>query len=114
MRKRHLSLAALCLLSGCTALPRETNASCVEATRPVIRYSADGATAYAEIDVLTYNIEGLPFPARADRGADLREIARRLAEFRSTGQAPDIVVFQEVFSKDAARAVTDTGYRSIA
>jgi endonuclease/exonuclease/phosphatase family metal-dependent hydrolase len=113
MRKRHLSLVALGLLGGCTGLPQETNVDCVDATRPAIRYSADGATAYTEVDVLTYNIEGLPFPARNNRGPDLREIARRLAEFRATGEGPDIIVFQEVFSKDAARAVTDTGYRGI-
>src|SRR5687768_11971547 len=114
MRKRHLSLVALGLLSGCTALPQETNVDCADATRPAIRYSADGATAYAEVDVLTYNIEGLPFPARNNRGPDLREIARRLSEFRASGEGPDIILFQEVFSKDAALAVTGTGYRSVA
>jgi endonuclease/exonuclease/phosphatase family metal-dependent hydrolase len=113
MRSRHLSLAAFCLLSGCTALPPVSNVSCLDAPRPAIRYSADGATAYADIDVLTYNIEGLPFPVRSNRGSDLREIARRLAAFRASGEGPDIVVFQEVFSRDAARAVSDSGYRSI-
>jgi endonuclease/exonuclease/phosphatase family metal-dependent hydrolase len=114
MRKLHLSVAALCLLGGCTALPPETKVDCVDAARPAIRYSADGATAHTEIDVLTYNIEGLPFPARNNRGPDLREIARRLAEFRASGDGPDIVLFQEVFSTDAARTVTDSGYRSVA
>jgi endonuclease/exonuclease/phosphatase family metal-dependent hydrolase len=114
MGKRHLSVVALCLLGGCTALPPETNVACLDATRPAIRYTADGATAFTEIDVLTYNIEGLPFPARNNRGPDLREIARRLAEFHASGEGPDIILFQEVFSKDAARAVTDAGYRSIA
>src|SRR5687768_14978193 len=114
MAKRFLPLAALCLVSGCTALPQETNVDCADATRPAIRYSADGATAFTEVDVLTYNIEGLPFPARNNRGPDLREISRRLAEFRSSGDGPDIVLFQEVFSTDAARAVTDSGYRSVA
>jgi endonuclease/exonuclease/phosphatase family metal-dependent hydrolase len=114
MGKRYLSLVALGLLSACTALPQETNVDCVDATRPAIRYSADGATAFTEVDVLTYNIEGLPFPARNNRGPDLREISRRLAEFRASGEGPDIILFQEVFSKDAARAVTEAGYRSVA
>ena len=114
MGKWHLSVAALALLGGCTALPEETNVDCLDATRPAIRHSADGATAYTEVDVLTYNIEGLPFPARNNRGPDLREIARRLAEFRASGEGPDIILFQEVFSKDAARTVTDAGYRSVA
>lgn len=113
VKGRLFCAAALGLASGCTALPAETNVDCLDAARPAIRYSADGSTAFTEIDILTYNIEGLPFPARNNRGPDLREIARRLAEFRSSGEAPDIVVFQEVFSKDAAKAVTDTGYRSV-
>lgn len=115
MWTRRLPLMALLgLMSGCTALPTETNVACLDATRPAIRYSADGATAYTDLDVLTYNIEGLPFPARNNRGPHLREISRRLAEFRASGEGPDIILFQEVFSKDAARAVTDTGYRSVA
>lgn len=114
MARRLSTLVALGLLTGCTALPEETSVDCLDATRPAIRYSADGATASTEIDVLTYNIEGLPFPARNNRGPDLREIARRLAEFRASGEGPDIILFQEVFSKDAARTVTDSGYRSVA
>ncbi|HEU4652252.1 MAG TPA: endonuclease/exonuclease/phosphatase family protein [Croceibacterium sp.] len=114
MVQRTLVAAALALASGCTALPPESNVSCLDATRPAIRHSADGATAYTELDVLTYNIEGLPFPARNNRGPYLREIARRLAEFRASGEGPDIVLFQEVFSTAAAQAVTDSGYRSIA
>src|SRR5262245_8078829 len=114
MVKRPLVATALALASGCTALPPESNVSCLDATRPAIRHSADGGTAYAEVDVLTYNIEGLPFPARNNRGPYLREIAQRLADFRASGEGPDIILFQEVFSKDAARAVTEAGYRSVA
>jgi endonuclease/exonuclease/phosphatase family metal-dependent hydrolase len=113
MRKRTVPLAAFGLLGACTALPAESNVACIDATRPAIRYSADGATAFTELDVLTYNIEGLPFPARNNRGPQLREIAQRLAAFRAAGEAPDIIVFQEVFSKDAARAVTGAGYASV-
>ena len=113
MVKRSLVATALALASGCTALPPESNVSCLDAVQPAIRHSADGAMAYTEIDVLTYNIEGLPFPARSGRGPYLRDIAQRLAAFRASGDGPDIILFQEVFSKDAARAVTDSAYRSI-
>lgn len=113
MVRRAILLALLGLASGCTALPAESNVECADATRPWIRHSADGTTAFTEIDVLTYNIEGLPFPARNNRGPALREIAHRLAEFRAKGEGPDIIVFQEVFSKDAAQAVTASGYRSV-
>lgn len=113
MKKRFPTLALLALSGGCMSLPPESTVGCEDATRPAIRYSADGKTASTEIDILTYNIEGLPWPARSNRGPELEEIGQRLAAFRSAGEGPDIIVFQEVFSKDAARAVQATGYRSI-
>jgi endonuclease/exonuclease/phosphatase family metal-dependent hydrolase len=94
-------------------LPPETRVSCEEASRPGIGYTADGSTAFTEIDVLTYNIEGLPWPARSGRRPFLEEIGQRLAAFRSAGEGPDIIVFQEVFSNSASHAVQDIGYRSI-
>lgn len=114
LKRRLAALTSLALLGGCSSFPPESTVACTDASRPHIRLSADGQTAFTEIDVLTYNIEGLPFPARMNRGPYLREIGQRLAQFRSTGEGPDIIVFQEVFSKDAARAVASTGYRSIA
>lgn len=94
-------------------LPPEARVSCEDASRPHIRHSADGTTAYTEIDVLTYNIEGLPWPARNNRTPFLQEIGQRLAAFRSAGEGPDIIVFQEVFSTSASHAVQATGYRSV-
>lgn len=96
------------------SLPAARNAECGWAPGPAIHTSPDGSTAYAHVDVLTYNIEGLPWPARRNRTPYLEDIARRLAAFRAQGEAPDIVVFQEVFSNAAARAVTASGYGSIA
>ncbi|MBT2134847.1 endonuclease/exonuclease/phosphatase family protein [Croceibacterium sp. LX-88] len=114
MVKPSLSLlVALGMLSGCSSLPPESSVECLDATRPHIRLSEDGKTAFTEIDVLTYNIEGLPWPARTNRGPYLEEIGKRLAAFRSSGEGPDIIVFQEVFSGDAADAVLSAGYRSI-
>lgn len=95
------------------SLPAVRTAQCGYAPGPAITYSSDGSTAYARIDVLTYNIEGLPWPARRNRGPFLREIAQRLAAFRAQGKGPQIVVFQEVFSNTAARAVVDSDYQSI-
>ncbi|MBO9519125.1 MAG: endonuclease/exonuclease/phosphatase family protein [Porphyrobacter sp.] len=115
MVKSSLSLVAtLGLLSACSSLPPESSVACFDATRPAIRLSADGTTAFTEIDVLTYNIEGLPWPARTNRKPYLEEIGKRLAAFRSSGEGPDIIVFQEVFSGPAADAVFSAGYRSIA
>lgn len=68
------------------------------------------------LTVLTYNIEGLGWPARGrgERAAALREIGERLEELRKAGQAPDIVMFQEMFSSAAKKAVDASGYPAIA
>ncbi len=95
------------------SLPAVRTAECGFAPGPAITYSPDGQTAHAQIDVLTYNIEGLPWPARRNRAPFLREIAERLAAFRAQGKGPQIIVFQEVFSNAASRAVVDAGYQSI-
>lgn len=112
--KRQLSVLAISvLLGGCMSLPPESRVSCEDATRPHIRLSEDGKSYVTELDVLTYNIEGLPWPARRNRTPFLEEIGQRLAAFRSAGDGPDIIVFQEVFSNAASRAVQATGYRSV-
>lgn len=108
------SLPAASLLSGCISLPEARTVACAEAKRPHIRFSKDGRTAFARIDVLTYNVEGLPRRVRKGRGDPLREIARRLASMRESGTAPDIVMFQEVFSRSARGAVVAAGYPSLA
>jgi endonuclease/exonuclease/phosphatase family metal-dependent hydrolase len=66
--------------------------------------------AHLRLDVMTYNIEGLHWPARQGRAAELAEIGRRLAELRQAGQAPDVILFQEMFSPAARRAVRAAGY----
>ena len=66
------------------------------------------------LKVLTYNIEGLGFPARSGRAPELRQIGARLDAMRVAGTGPDIVMFQEMFSGAAKRAVAATGYPAIA
>lgn len=105
-------LGAVALTGGCMTLPANRAIECAEASGPTITYGTDGV-ARTQIDVLTYNIEGLPFPARNNRPPYLREIGRRLAALRAEGQAPDIILFQEVFSSSASSAVVATGYPSI-
>ena len=60
--------------------------------------------------VLTYNVEGLSWPARKGRADRLRIIGRQLAMLREEGRAPDIVLLQEVFSRAAIDAVRASGY----
>ncbi len=112
-RKPFALLATLAVLGGCATLPSNRAIDCADAPAPRISYSADGTVATTRIDVLTYNIEGLPFPARRNRAPYLREIGQRLAALRERGEAPDIIVFQEVFSRAASAAVEASGYRSI-
>jgi endonuclease/exonuclease/phosphatase family metal-dependent hydrolase len=67
-----------------------------------------------ELDVLTYNIEGLPKLTRSGRRDPLQEIGDHLAALRRARTAPHVVMFQEVFSRRARSAVLSTGYPSLA
>ena len=73
---------------------------------------ADPQVVRTTLDVLTYNIEGVP--GRRGRRADLAEIARRLRDMRAAGKAPDIVLFQEAFSRPAKAQARQGGYAHIA
>lgn len=114
---RKTALPALLLLSvalgGCASLPAPRTLACAQSERPEIRLSEDGRTASTTLDVLTYNIEGLPWPARSGRSAELRQIGEALRQLREAGDAPDVVLFQEVFSRSAAKGVTGADYPAL-
>lgn len=61
----------------------------------------------AELDVLSYNIKGLPLITDLDRLARIGEI---LAERRRRGDEPDVVVLQEAFVRESARVRRLAGY----
>lgn len=103
----------LIALSGCASLPQTYSATCAETEQPETSLSDDGGLARITLDVLTYNIEGLGWPARSGRSPFLRQISRKLAELRAAGKAPDIVMFQEMFSRAASSAVLATGYPAL-
>jgi endonuclease/exonuclease/phosphatase family metal-dependent hydrolase len=111
---RRLSiLAGLLMLAGCGhPLPLRT-ASCAEITAPAIKVADDQRTLATRFSVLTYNIEGLGWPARGGRAPSLRKIGAHLAELRAQGRAPDVVMFQEMFSGAAKQAVLAASYPSI-
>jgi endonuclease/exonuclease/phosphatase family metal-dependent hydrolase len=113
MKHRLPLIGALALLVAGTSLPEARTVSCGDARRPVISTSFDGRTRFTRVDLLTYNIEGLPWPARKNRTPFLRQIGRRLSALRAKGQAPDIIVFQEAFSSAASQAILASGYPSI-
>jgi len=102
------------MLASCGTPPPVRSLACNAATPPSIVQSADGTRKSTTISVLTFNIEGLGFPARKGRETELRQIGERLAAMRQAGTAPDIVLFQEMFSGAAKNAVASTGYPAIA
>jgi len=68
----------------------------------------------ARLSVMTYNVEGLPWPVRFGRDEALGRIATRLRELRAAGRQPHVVMLQEAFSDGARRVGTEAGYRYIA
>lgn len=88
-------------------------ATCAQMTAPAITLADDGRTAAIRFSVLTYNIEGLGWPARGGRAPSLQKIGAHLASLRAQGRAPDVVMFQEMFSGAAKRAVVAAGYPAI-
>lgn len=114
MRRIAASVLATAALAGCATLPAERTVACAAARRPPIALSEDGRTASTRIDVLTYNVEGLTWPARSGRAASLRAIGERLAALRAAGEGPDVVLFQEVFSRHSVRMIERLPYPSLA
>ena len=112
-RMRRSVAAIALLLAGCGTAPPIRTLSCHAAGQPAIIQAADGQMRSMTLKVLTYNIEGLGFPARKGRGPDLAEIGRRLSTMRAAGTGPDIILFQEMFSGAAKDAVAATGYPAI-
>lgn len=102
------------LLSGCGGRPPLRVMACGDAPPLAVETAADGVTKRALFSVMTYNLEGLPWPARSGRPAKLKEIGARLRGMHADGTAPDIVLFQEMFSSAAKKAVAASGYGAIA
>ncbi|WP_240653482.1 endonuclease/exonuclease/phosphatase family protein [Sphingomonas crocodyli] len=99
------TVAAMLLVAACGVSPPLRHMA-----EPRVAAIASGSTT---LTVLTYNVEGLGWPARSGRAAHLKEIGVRLKAMRDAGHAPDVVLFQEVFSGAAKRAILATGYPAI-
>jgi endonuclease/exonuclease/phosphatase family metal-dependent hydrolase len=114
MRKRCVLALAWLLASGaCTSLPDARVAhGPLPATRgPAIQVDAAQGRASTTIDVLSFNVEGLAWPARRGRARPLAQIGRILATLNARGIAPDVILVQEMFSPAAVRALSQAGYR---
>lgn len=113
--RRCLLVAAGALaLGGCGPKPPLRVMACEAAPAAPVAMDADGRTARTTLSVLTYNLEGLGWPARKGRSAELKAIGERLAAMREAGTGPDVILFQEMFSGAAKRAVEASGYPAIA
>jgi len=103
--------ALVLVMAGCTKLPPPRFGIAASSTkRPAIAHSAVNREASTTIEVLTFNIEGLGWPARRDRRPSLEQIGATLAQLNERGEAPDIILVQEMFSPAAVRAMTRAGY----
>ena len=74
MKHAPLIIAAA-LLSSCGIAPPQRIMPCAAAPQPAI--VTEGGEATTRFSVLTYNIEGLGWPARKGRATQLRAIGER-------------------------------------
>lgn len=102
MRSSAHFLAAAAL-AGCVSYPEERAANATPA-----------AAAPATLSVMTYNIEGLTWPARTGRGPFLEAITAEFDRMERANLLPDVIVFQEAFSTDALRTAASTPHPAFA
>lgn len=112
--KRLPLLVSAMLLTGCASLPKHRDIACTRSAAPLVLSVDGGKTFTTTLDVLTYNVEGLPWPARSGRAGQLKQIGAILNALREEGKGPDLVLFQEVFSKAAVRSVESVAYPALA
>jgi endonuclease/exonuclease/phosphatase family metal-dependent hydrolase len=107
-------LLPLVAAGGCAIQQKQRVSACFPVRgRPAsVATAAEQGRPSATLSVLTFNVEGLPWPAKRHRPPRLREIGRELAEMRAKGNAPDVVFLQEAFSTEAARIGARAGYRN--
>lgn len=78
--------------------------------KPAITLEHKATQSGIRLNVMTYNVKGLPWPVTADRTAELATIGDRLSAMRLSGSGPDVVVLQEAFSSEARAIATRAGY----
>jgi endonuclease/exonuclease/phosphatase family metal-dependent hydrolase len=103
---------ALSLSAGAAGTERAAS-MCPSSSAPRVHTTAAGR-ATMDLQVMLYNVEGLPFPARMNRAPDLARIGLELAALRASCNAPQLIVLQEVFSDDARRIGARAGYPYVA
>ena len=109
------ALVAVLLLAP-PALAREQTSVQAPATEdtPPAAFRPIGPMKPVELSVMTYNVEGLPWPVRSGRGSKLKEIGRQLAALREKGLEPDVVLLQEGFRDEVDDLIELSGYPYVA
>lgn len=97
------------VLAAMAALVVST-ASAPSAGQRSVRYLSPLASTHS-LTVMSYNVEGLPAPARFGRSASLERIGEGLAALRRERRQPNVVLLQEGFSTDAGRIAERASYR---
>ncbi|WP_417450238.1 endonuclease/exonuclease/phosphatase family protein [Kordiimonas sp.] len=72
-----------------------------------------GAAQAVLLNVLSYNIQGLPSPLKKHKTPLFERIAQILRERRGEGSQPQVVLLQEAFDSDASIIAEQTGYRYV-
>lgn len=101
-RKSMIMLAVASLAAG------GNSPAASDVMAPTFAHSAAPA---GRLSLLTYNVNDLPWPLDMNREARMRAIGDRLAALRAEGHAPQVVVLQEAFTRDAQAIARRAGYR---
>ncbi len=105
MRSKPLMLAVLVSLHCATS---SCGNQALKTLPPAAARRFDGT-----LSVLTYNVEGAPWPFALDRPPAFARISERLRLMRRSGTNPQIVVLQEAFTAQARAIGRDAGYRYV-
>lgn len=108
-----LAAAVWAILPDAGAARVERLAACYDpAALPPIETLADGRRAM-RLRVLLWNVEGLPWPIRSGREAQLARTADWIAKRRAAGRGPDILILHKAFTPAASRIAQRAGFASI-
>jgi len=79
----------------------------------LLPFVSKSETKSTQIRVLTYNVQGLPWPIKTDHG-ELQRIGEIFAERRKAGTQPQIVVLQEAFKTSKIKELIRlSGYKYV-
>jgi len=100
----------LTVIAGIVAVSQTKAAGPPAAIAPAITSAAEGTALGSEFTILSYNVEGLPWPVAHGRAEASVAIGTALRTMRSQGDQPKIVALQEAFGRAAKRIGRDAGY----